>query len=45
MKYQTVKMRHYKDYTANSLVSEVISLNTTKTHNLNLVELLLYVSC
>ena len=42
MIYQTVKIRHYKDYAANSRVVVTSSRWTlTKIRNLNIVELLL----
>lgn len=44
MKYQTLKISYDKDYTANSRISDIISLNGHKTHNFNSVELLLHVS-
>ena len=44
IKYQTVKTRHYKDDTANSVVSDVVTLNVHQTCNLNIVELLLNIS-
>ena len=43
MKYQTMKICQYKDNTVSLVVSSCWVL--TKTRNLNIVELLLYVSC
>lgn len=40
MKYKTVKIRNYEAYTANSRISDFISI--AKTHNLDVVELVRY---
>ena len=43
MKYKTVNMWNYKDYTANICVSDIFSLNNTKTSNFSIVEQFLYI--